>query len=138
MERKLVIVVKGLVLFNGKLLIVKRSETNKFGAGTWEMIGGKLQVGEELEDALMREAEEEVGISVIPKRLLYATTINSDPTRQLVFLNYLSTSNKDIVNLSEEHTDYIWATKSEARNLLTPKMMHDFEKHHVFDLKEWK
>ncbi len=34
-----------------------------FGAGKWNGVGGKLEAGETLEEALVREAQEEVGVT---------------------------------------------------------------------------
>ena len=35
-----------------------------FGAGKWNGVGGKLEPGESIEDAVRRETEEEIGVSV--------------------------------------------------------------------------
>ena len=52
---EIIVVVKGILIKNNKMLIVKRSETEVTGAGTWETIGGKIIFGEMLEDSLQRE-----------------------------------------------------------------------------------
>jgi len=35
-----------------------------FGAGRWNGVGGKVEVGEEIVEAVAREAEEEIGVSI--------------------------------------------------------------------------
>jgi 8-oxo-dGTP diphosphatase len=51
---------------DGKWVLIRRADT-----GTWALPGGTLEWGETLREALMREMEEEVGISgVVPGRLV--------------------------------------------------------------------
>lgn len=46
---------------DGKVLLVKRSDDEENFPGYWALPGGKVEDGEELEDAALREAQEEVG-----------------------------------------------------------------------------
>lgn len=131
-EKKMVVIVKGLIIYNGEILLLKRSSHNKFGGGEWELAGGKLKNGEELEESLIREIEEETGLKVIPEKILYATTINDDPDRQLIFLHYLCSTDNDEVTLSNEHTDFYWANQEDAKKLLRQNILQDFEKYHIF------
>lgn len=62
MARQLVIVVAcALVDADGRVLIAQRPE-GKSMAGLWEFPGGKLEPGETLEAALIRELKEELAI----------------------------------------------------------------------------
>ena len=47
---------------DGRVLLAQRPE-GKFMAGLWEFPGGKVEVGETPEAALIRELEEELGIN---------------------------------------------------------------------------
>jgi len=54
------------VIFNknkDSILIGMRSEDKKFG-GKWEFIGGKVEVGETMEEAISRELSEEIGLEI--------------------------------------------------------------------------
>jgi 8-oxo-dGTP diphosphatase len=135
-ENKIVVAVKGIVINNEKMLIIKRAENDEVGGGTWECPGGKIEFGEELEEALVREIREEAGIDVTVDRILYAVTFKTNPARQVVVVNYLCNSQNKGVVLSEEHIDYKWVTKSEARQFLLPEIIRDFEKNNVFSLEE--
>ncbi|HJV16893.1 MAG TPA: NUDIX domain-containing protein [Bacillales bacterium] len=103
----------------------------KFGEGTWECVGGKINFGEDLEMALIREAKEEVGLEITVEKILYATSYPS-PERHLIILTYLCRSKKSNVVLSEEHLDYRWCTKEQLRQMLPANILNDFEKNNVF------
>jgi 8-oxo-dGTP diphosphatase len=59
----------GAVIFSGKsiLLVRRRNEPSK---DMWGLPGGVVELGERVEDAIVREVEEETGIRVRPLMLL--------------------------------------------------------------------
>jgi A/G-specific adenine glycosylase len=57
------IVAVGVIFKNGRILIDKRKPEGLLG-GFWEFPGGKKQSGETLEQALLREVREELGIEI--------------------------------------------------------------------------
>jgi ADP-ribose pyrophosphatase YjhB (NUDIX family) len=60
--------VTGVVIEEGQILLLKQDT----GAGrSWSLPGGKVEEGESLGDALVREMREETGIEVKVGRLLY-------------------------------------------------------------------
>ncbi|KYH28996.1 MULTISPECIES: NUDIX hydrolase [Clostridium] len=132
MENKIIVAVKGVILNNGKVLIIKRSNYDGVAAGGWECVGGKIEFGEGLEEALMREAKEEVGLNITVDKLLYATTFKISPVKQCIVLTYLCRSEKTEVILSKEHTNYLWATKEELREKLMRNIIEDFDRNNVF------
>ena len=60
----LITVVAGLIWSEGRVLICQRKLVDAF-PGKWEFPGGKIEAGEELQDALVRELVEELGIRAI-------------------------------------------------------------------------
>ncbi len=62
-------VVAGFLSRGNKFFLVRRPFEKKRG-GKWEFPGGKVEKGETLEAAIKRELAEELGISVIPKRII--------------------------------------------------------------------
>ena len=131
---EIIVVVKGILIKNNKMLIVKRSETEVTGAGTWETIGGKIIFGEMLEHSLQREFKEEVGIDVCLVKILYSTTFFTSATRQIVLIAYLCESQSEEVTLSSEHSDYKWANITELKQYLPKNILNDFESFDVFAL----
>lgn len=57
--------VRGIVIMDGKLLLMRRV---KNGKEYWVIPGGGMEEGENYEETVVREMEEEVGISVRPIR----------------------------------------------------------------------
>ena len=57
------VVAVALIDVDGRVLIAKRPEGKKL-AGLWEFPGGKVELGERPEQALIRELKEELGIDV--------------------------------------------------------------------------
>ena len=60
----------GLIIQNNKVLIGLRSESDN-GGGLWEFPGGKIEINESSEDAVIRELNEELDIVVHkPKKVM--------------------------------------------------------------------
>ncbi len=63
-DRSLVQVAVGvLVRADGAFLLTSRPEGKAY-AGYWEFPGGKLEAGETIEEALRRELQEEIGVTI--------------------------------------------------------------------------
>lgn len=60
--------VTGVVVEHGRILLLNQdTDTGR----SWSLPGGKLEAGETLAQALVREMKEETGLDVEPGRLLY-------------------------------------------------------------------
>jgi mutator protein MutT len=56
----------GAIVINNKneVLLLKRSENIRSNQGMWDRPGGQVEYGERVENAVIREVQEEVGITV--------------------------------------------------------------------------
>lgn len=128
------IVSKGII-FNPKLkriLLLQRSASDDTGAGTWENAGGNIESNEDPETAIIREINEETGITDITvKRVAYVALLDFKPVLIIV---YLCETSSDTVTLSDEHQAYIWADKADCLRLLPDGIISDFNKNNIFDL----
>lgn len=127
---------KALIIHNRRVLIMKRSSQASSGHGEWDIPGGGMEFNETVLDCLHREIMEETGLTANVDRLLYATTA-ATPTRTSkgwVGLVYLCHTNSDAVTLSHEHTEYLWATKSQLIDSLTHHTLNNYTNNGVFDL----
>ena len=112
MEGAIVVALKGIIFWNDTILIIKRSQTDTVGAGTWEPPGGELDFGERPEEALIREIKEEVGLDTTKDCILYALSFMSSPSRQVIVIAYRCIANEGSVTLSHEHSDFLWALRT--------------------------
>jgi len=134
LRNRTLVVVKGIIQFNQKVLIVRRDENDPVGPGAWEFVGGKVDYGETLEGALLREIKEETGLTAEIKQLLYATTFMTESKIHIVVLAYQCSVKDDKVTLSEEHNNYKWVGEKEVRVLISPGIIADMEKYNAFPL----
>jgi len=132
------VIVKGLIVKDKKALTLKRHENQAYGAGFWELVGGKIQEGESLEEGLIREICEETGLRTTLTRLLYATTNYSSTLGSVIILVYLCQPESMAVSLSHEHMDYRWATLSQLRELIAPGIQEDLDRYGALDIDELK
>lgn len=92
-----------LHVFNskGELYLQKRPEWKDIQPGKWDTsVGGHVDLGESVEIALKREAQEELGISDFKPEILAHYIFESERERELVFAH--KTIYDGVVNPSEE------------------------------------
>ena len=85
------IAVKSMIVNNGKLLIVKRANNDRYMPGIWEIPGGKLDIGENLLDGLIRETKEETGLEIAVNRQISVRHFTRDDSQEIemhIFLCY--------------------------------------------------
>ena len=109
-----------VLVFNmsGQLYLQKRSNTKVIQPGKWDTsIGGHINSGETLENALEREAEEELGIRDTHFEKMYSYIMDSDVERELV-TTFSCVWNGPIHFQKEEIDEVKLFTPEEIENLL--------------------
>ena len=123
------IVVTGILVMNGKYLIVKRTGSEKAFPNMWTVPGGKLEQKDYtsrekdtshhwynvFEDVLRREIKEEVGLEI--KNIGYVTSmvyIRPDNIPCVIVSLYAEPEN-DEIKLCSALTEFRWVSLEEAR-----------------------
>jgi 8-oxo-dGTP pyrophosphatase MutT (NUDIX family) len=107
--------VKGVVIRDGKVILL-RNERDE-----WELPGGKLEPTESPEQCLAREIKEELGLEIVPERILNSWTYTIVPGVSVVILAYgCVESSRDDAVLSDEHRELRWFPLAEIDALRLP------------------
>jgi 8-oxo-dGTP diphosphatase len=72
----------GICQHEGRILLGRRMDGDGFFGGYWEFPGGKVDPGESVEQALVREFSEELGVRVESSQA-YRTVVWTYPDRQV-------------------------------------------------------
>ena len=102
----------------GKIFIAKRQMTGDMG-GRWEFPGGKIEEGEDLETAVVREMQEEFGVTVtVGRKITSGTFMHRDKACSLDVLEVKFPHDGMVERFAlTEHTDYKWADINEIPQL---------------------
>ncbi|CAM4507624.1 NUDIX domain-containing protein [Nocardia ninae] len=75
-----------LLLTKGERVLLARRRNTEFGDGEWNAPGGRLDAGEDVLTAVIREAEEEIGVQVEREhvRMVASMHIQSPPGQALI------------------------------------------------------
>lgn len=110
------VIVKVLVINpEGKLLAIRRSETDTRRPLQWDFPGGFVEPGEDIMAAAIRETEEEAGVSLPDAQLIFAMS-EAEPEKEragtwLTFLAHVPHTPE--ITLSFEHDEHKWADPQE-------------------------
>ena len=115
MMTKTIEVVAALIFREGKVLCVQRPDNREYISLKWEFPGGKVEVSESREQALMREIKEELVVEI--HELQYLTTVeHSYPDFHLTMHAYTCALKTGEVTL-KEHVAAQWLAAEELGQL---------------------
>ena len=106
-------VVAGIIYKDDKFLIAQRN-LKKAQGGLWEFPGGKLEVGETPEDALVREIKEEFNADIKVEEFV-GENIHHYPEKDIKLMFYKARLIGENIE-ALEHEDFKWITKEDRDN----------------------
>jgi ADP-ribose pyrophosphatase YjhB (NUDIX family) len=122
-----------LILRDGKLLLVKRGAHPGFGK--WSVPGGLVELGERVEEAMVREVKEEVGFDVeVVKLTDVADTITCDGDGRVQFhfvvVNFVARIVGGELKTASDILEARWVPVDEVERVdLTDSFRAFFEEH---------
>lgn len=125
-----------LVTHDGRIYLQKRSDDKDIQPGKWDTaVGGHVDYGESIEDALRRETREELGLDItgMPVRFIRRYIFESEIERELVNV-YALTVDAETIRLypdpSEISEGRFWRreelTANNADGMLTPNFVSEY------------
>ena len=109
----------GIFIFNpqGELLLLR---SHKW-PGAYVVPGGHVELGERLEEAVLREAQEETGLEVYDLEFINFQQFIYDPAfwkhRHFIFFDFAARTEGTEVILNDEAQEYLWVELKEALQL---------------------
>lgn len=118
----------------GKILLLRRSESDVRRPLQWDVPGGHTDGYEYANEAAARETLEEAGITVNPRELQLAYTDQqmAERTLNVIWLFYIAQTNATLVTTSHEHDESRWVSLDEAIELIE----YDRQKHMLEYLRD--
>ena len=103
------------LIWEGERFLACQRPANKARALLWEFVGGKVEPGETLEEALIRECREELDITVAP-RDVFMEVVHEYPDLT-VRLTLFNASIAEGTPQALEHNDIRWITTAQIDEL---------------------
>jgi len=129
-DKKFVINVRGIILHEGKLLVVKHPHDTSFCA----LPGGHLEWREDIKECLKREMVEELGVVPEIGRLLYINNFIDREVKQSIQFFFEILNSKDYLNIehlktthAHEIAEVCWLEPGGSTPILPKGLWKDFK-----------
>lgn len=110
----------------GRMLTLFRTETAPTRPNTWDLPGGDLDFGEDATESIIREIQEETGLSVENVRPFDVESIINDNGDFWVTIAYYAYVTTEEMKLSSEHNQYMWLLVEEFLKINTSARAQKF------------
>ena len=119
MEQKFAIAVKCIIKNeNNKYLILEKTKNeakNDKSDNLYDIPGGRVEYGEDIPNAVIREVFEETGILLTKdniKKIVNATSIVRNDGLHLTIITYVVKIENPIIKISSEHSNFYWVDET--------------------------
>lgn len=129
-----VFIAKTTIFYKKKILLIQRSAHKKHAPNLWTTPGGNVDNGETFEQAAIREAKEETDLDVTCIGCYFTRSFKAEEKdTQMIFCEFLCTTDSDKVIINNESQDYKWISfeefeKLQPKNAAAIKKIKEFTK----------
>ena len=133
------IVVSAIIKFNDEILLLRRNkdfEEINYGKGLWDLPGGKVEFGIQLNESLRKEMIEEIGFDLLNGKLVHASSYileyETIVVNQINMFYTFQMLNYHEICLSLEHDKFCFFSKNKLFDLnMIPEvqnyLIHNFK-----------
>lgn len=126
--------VAGIIPRGSTVLVLRRSQSDRFLPGAYDLPGGGLKPGESPVKGIRREVLEETGLRTsVVRKLGTRSYLQSNPTKKdKTLVTYLLKVEGDFrITLSKEHDEYRWVPDSDLKDIFGPsdlmrRVIHEY------------
>jgi len=127
--------VAGIIPRGKTVLVLRRSKTDAFLPGAYDLPGGGLDPGEAPEDGIVREVLEETGLQVSAVRSMGTRSyvLSDTGTNDKLLISFILKVEEGVfdVTLSEEHDFFRWVSDSDLDEIfeegdLMGRIIHEY------------
>lgn len=95
-------------------------------AGSWGIVGGKIEAGETVITGLVREIKEEIGVDYQKRKFIPLETFTADNRKFAYYTFLVSVEEEFVPKLNSEHRGYCWVNLDDYPRPLHPGLWRSF------------
>ena len=95
-------------------------------AGSWGIVGGKVDPGETVMQALIREIQEEIKLDFSEKKFIPLETFTADNHKFIYYTFLVGVEEEFVPRLNDEHRGYCWVELNDHPKPLHPGLYRSF------------
>jgi 8-oxo-dGTP pyrophosphatase MutT (NUDIX family) len=95
-------------------------------AGSWGIVGGKIELGETVIHGLVREIREEIGVDYSARKFIPLETFTADNRKFVYYTFVVSVEEEFVPKLNDEHRGYCWVELNDHPMPLHPGLWRSF------------